>query len=247
MPDTRYAKGPSGSIAYQVIGNGPMDLVIVPGWFSHIDKGWERPAWRTYIEEFVSFARVIIYDKSGTGLSDPVDGVPTVESRADDLRAVLDAAGSERTAVFGFSEGGVIATLFAATYPERVSALILFGTGAGGSLDDLDAVTREKSRNVVAKIRSTIDHWGEGQTIDWTIPSRKDDPEARRAMGAFERAAMSPKMALITYQAVIRQIDMADIHGSVRVPTLVLHRKDDSVPVGLGRALAARISGMSSR
>jgi pimeloyl-ACP methyl ester carboxylesterase/class 3 adenylate cyclase len=243
MPDTRYAKGPSGAIAYQVIGSGPMDLVIVPGWFSHIDKGWERPAWRTYIEEFVSFARVIIYDKSGTGLSDPVDGVPTVESRADDLRAVLDAARSERTAVFGFSEGGVIATLFAATYPERVSALILFGTGAGGSLEDLDAVTREKSRNVVAKIRSTIDHWGEGQTIDWAIPSRKDDPEARRAMGAFERAAMSPKMAVITYQAVIRQIDMADIHGSVRVPTLVLHRKDDSVPVGLGRALAARISG----
>jgi class 3 adenylate cyclase/dienelactone hydrolase len=243
MPDTHYAKGPSGSIAYQVIGKGPMDLVIVPGWFSHIDKSWENPAWRAYIEEFVSFARVIIYDKSGTGLSDPVDGVPTVESRADDLRAVLDAARSERTAVFGLSEGGVIATLFAATYPERVSALILFGTGAGGSLEDLDAVTREKSRNVVAKIRSTIDHWGEGQTIDWANPSRKDDPEARRAMGAFERAAMSPKMALITYQAVIRQIDMADIHGSVRVPTLVLHRKDDSVPVGLGRALAARISG----
>jgi class 3 adenylate cyclase len=96
---------------------------------------------------------------------------------------------------------------------------------------------------VVAKIRSTIYHWGDGQTIDWASPSRKDDAEARRAMGALERAAMSPRMALITYQAVIRQSEMADIHGSVRVPTLVLHRRDDAVPVGLGRALAARIPG----
>jgi class 3 adenylate cyclase len=96
---------------------------------------------------------------------------------------------------------------------------------------------------VLAKIRSTIDHWGEGETIDWAIPSRKDDPEARRTVGAFERAAMSPKMALITWQALLLQLDMADIHGSVRVPTLVVHRKGDAIPVGLGRALAARISG----
>jgi class 3 adenylate cyclase len=243
MPDTRYAKGPSGSIAFQVIGNGQLDLVLVPGWGSHIDKHWDDPSWRAYIEEFASFARVIIYDKLGTGLSDPLDGVPTVESRADDLRTVLDAARSERAAVFGISEGGVVATLFSATYPERVSALILFGTGAGGSLADVDETTKQKSRQLVAKIRSTIDHWGEGQTIDWLIPSRKADPDARRAMGTFERATMSPRMALITYKAVIRQLDMADIHGSVRVPTLVLHRKDDAIPVGLGRALAARISG----
>src|SRR6185312_2752977 len=136
MPDTRYAKGPSGSIAYQVIGDGPMDLVIVPGWCSHIDKHWDDPAWRAYIEEFVSFARVIIYDKRGTGLSDPVDGVPTVENRADDLRTVLDAARSERAALFGFSEGGPISLMFAATYPERVHALVVYGSGAGGRADD---------------------------------------------------------------------------------------------------------------
>ncbi|OBK71088.1 adenylate/guanylate cyclase domain-containing protein [Mycobacterium sp. 1274761.0] len=242
-PDTHYAKGPSGNIAYQVIGKGPIDLVVVPGWCSHIDKHWEDPAWRAYMGELTSFARLIIYDKPGTGLSDPVDGVPTVENRADDLRTVLDACGSARAAVLGYSEGGVIATLFAATHPERVSALILYGTGAGGKLGDLDAATKEKSRNVIAKIRSTIDHWGEGQTIDWTIPSRKDDPDARRTAGAFERAAMSPKMALITYQALVRQADMADIHGSIRVPTLVLHRRGDAIPVGLGRALAKRIPG----
>ena len=94
-PQTHYAKGPEGDIAYQVVGDGPMDLVVVPGWFSHIDLQWDNPLWRTYIGELASFARVILYDKRGTGLSDPVDGVPTVENRADDLRAVMDAAGIE--------------------------------------------------------------------------------------------------------------------------------------------------------
>ena len=131
QPQTHYAKGPEGDIAYQVVGDGPMDLVVVPGWFSHIDLQWDNPLWRTYIGELASFARVILYDKRGTGLSDPVDGVPTVENRVDDLRAVMDAAGSERAALFGFSEGGPISLLFAATYPERVRALILYGTGAG--------------------------------------------------------------------------------------------------------------------
>jgi pimeloyl-ACP methyl ester carboxylesterase len=227
-PDTHYAMGPSGNIAYQIVGDGPIDLVIVPGWCSHIDKQWENPSWRAYIGEFTSFARVILYDKTGTGLSDPLDGVPTVESRADDLRTVLDTAGSERAAVFGFSEGGVIGTFFAATYPERVSALVLYGTGAGGAGDDLDASTKQGLFEVMSKIRSTIDHWGEGQTIDWAVPSRKDDSEARRTMGAFERAAMSPKMGLITWQALAKQREMADIHGIVRVPTLVLHRKEEA-------------------
>ena len=132
-PQTHYAKGPEGNVAYQVVGDGPIDLVVVPGWFSHVDLQWDDPLWRTYIGELASFARVILYDKRGTGLSDPVDGVPTVENRVDDLRAVMDAAGSERAALFGFSEGGPISLLFAATYPERVRALVLYGTGAGGA------------------------------------------------------------------------------------------------------------------
>ena len=136
QPETRYAEGPEGNIAYQVVGDGPMDLVVVPGWFSHVDMLWGDPGWASFVGDFASFARVILYDKRGTGLSDPVDGVPTLESRIDDLRAVLDAAGSERAALFGFSEGGPISVLFAASYPQRVSALILYGTYAGGSIDD---------------------------------------------------------------------------------------------------------------
>src|SRR4051795_13743930 len=154
MPDTHYAKGPSGDIAYQVIGEGPIDLVIVPGWISHIDKQWDDQSWRGFIEELSSFARVIIYDKSGTGLSDPVDGVPTVENRADDLRAVLDAAGSDRPALFGFSEGGLISTLFAATFPEHVRALVLYGTSAGGAPDDIDAAAQLRAFELISTLRS---------------------------------------------------------------------------------------------
>jgi pimeloyl-ACP methyl ester carboxylesterase len=130
QPETRYAKGPEGNIAYQVVGDGPMDLVVVPGWFSHVDMLWGDPGWASFVGEFASFARVILYDKRGTGLSDPVDGVLTLESRVDDLRAVLDAAGSERAALFGFSEGGPISVLFAASYPERVIARCRLSPGS---------------------------------------------------------------------------------------------------------------------
>jgi pimeloyl-ACP methyl ester carboxylesterase len=136
QPETRYAQGPGGDIAYQVVGDGPLDLVVVPGWISHVDLMWHDPGWTTFVSELASFARVILYDKRGTGLSDPIDIIPTLESRTDDLRAVLDAAGSERAALFGYSEGGPIGILFAATYPERVRALVLFGSYACGSLED---------------------------------------------------------------------------------------------------------------
>ncbi len=241
-PPTHYAKGPEGEIAYQVVGDGPMDLVVVPGWISHIDLQWDNPLWRTYIGELASFARVILYDKRGTGLSDPLDGVPTVESRADDLRAVMDAAGVERAALFGFSEGGPISLLFTATYPERVRALILYGTGAGDPSEGADAV-RARLRETLMRIRRSIDHWGQGLTIDWAAPTLRDDAAARKRVAALERAAMSPKMALVNWQAIFRQFDMRDIAGSVGVPTLVLHRKHDSIPVELGRALAAAIPG----
>lgn len=125
QPQTRYAKGPEGNIAYQVVGDGTMDLVIVPGWISHLDLMWSDPGWPTFIGELASFARVILYDKRGTGLSDPVDSVPTLDSRADDLRCVLDAADCDRVALLGFSEGGPISVLFAATYPQRIRALVL--------------------------------------------------------------------------------------------------------------------------
>ena len=216
-----------------------MDLVMVPGWFSHIDMQWDDPQWRTFIGELVSFARVILYDKRGTGLSDPVDGVPTVENRVDDLRAVMDAAESRRAALFGFSEGGPISLLFAATYPERVRALILYGTGLGST----DLAVQAEVGETIMRLRRTIDHWGEGQTIDWAAPSLRDDAMARKRIGALERAAMSPKMALLTWQAVTRQPDLRHIAKSVGVPTLVLHRKHDAIPIEMGRELAATIPG----
>ena len=239
QPQTHYAKGPAGDVAYQVVGDGPMDLVMVPGWFSHIDMQWDDPQWRAFIGELVSFARVILYDKRGTGLSDPVDGVPTVENRVDDLRAVMDAAESRRAALFGFSEGGPISLLFAATYPERVRALILYGTGLGST----DLAVQARVAETMMRLRRTIDHWGEGQTIDWAAPSLRDDAMARKRIGALERAAMSPKMALLTWQAVTRQPDLRHIAKSVGVPTLVLHRKHDAIPIEMGRELAATIPG----
>jgi class 3 adenylate cyclase/pimeloyl-ACP methyl ester carboxylesterase len=241
QPETRYAKGPEGNLAYQIVGDGPTDLVIVPGWFSHVDLLWGDPGWVSFVGALASFARVILYDKLGTGLSDPVDGVPTLESRADDLRAVLDAANSDRSALFGFSEGGAISVLFAATYPERVRALVLYGAFAAGSVDDDGSPARAKWIEHVTGLRASIDHWGEGRTVDWAAPSVSRSALYRRAVGALERAGMSPRMALLSWQAGISQVDVRDILGSVRVPTLVLHRRDEVVPLEYGRELAAKI------
>jgi pimeloyl-ACP methyl ester carboxylesterase len=202
---------------------------------------WSDPGWPTFIGELASFARVILYDKRGTGLSDPVERVPTLESRTDDLRAVLDAAGCDRVALLGFSEGGPISVLFAATYPQRVRALVLLGTFASGLLDDDGSPGRAKWIELMARVRATIDHWGEGLTIDWAAPSLSQRLASRQAVGALERAGMSPKMALLTFQAILTQVDVRDILSSVHVPTLVVHRKNDAIPVEFARELAAKV------
>jgi pimeloyl-ACP methyl ester carboxylesterase len=181
--ETRYANGPEGNLAYQVVGDGPMDLVVVPGWFSHVDMLWGDPGWASFVGELASFARVILYDKLGTGLSDPVDGVPTLESRADDLRAVLDAAGSDRSALFGFSEGGPISVLFAASYPDRVRALVLYGTFASGAVDNDGSPSRTKWLEHLTNLRASIDHWGEGRTVDWAAPSVSHSALYRQGRG----------------------------------------------------------------
>jgi class 3 adenylate cyclase/pimeloyl-ACP methyl ester carboxylesterase len=241
QPETHYAKGPEGNIAYQVVGDGPTDLVVVPGWFSHIDLLWGDPGWTTFVGELASFSRLILYDKRGTGLSDPIDRVPTLESRVDDLRVVLDAVGSDQTVLFGFSEGGPIGALFAASYPDRVRALVLYSSFANGSLEDDGSPGRAKWIAYMHQVRATIDHWGEGQTVDWAAPSLSHNALFRRATGALERAGMSPKMALLTWQGNLSKVDVRDVLGSVRVPTLVLHRKGDLIPVEFGRELAANI------
>jgi class 3 adenylate cyclase/alpha-beta hydrolase superfamily lysophospholipase len=241
QPETRYAKGPGGNTAYQVVGDGPVDLVIVPGWLSHVDLMWSDPGWTTFIGELASFARVILYDKRGTGLSDPIDGVPTLESRADDLRAVLDAAGSDRAALFGYSEGGPISVMFAATYPDRVLSLILFGAYANGSVDDDGSPGRAKWIQLMTRVQASVDHWGEGLTLDWAAPSLRNSTAHRMGAGALERAAMSPRMARLTLDAVLTKAKVQDILGSVSVPTLVLHRKDEAIPVEFAREIAEKI------
>src|SRR5881396_1552932 len=138
VPKTKYARSGDVSIAYQVAGKGPIDLVYVPGWVSNIETAWEDPNVSRFLERLVSFSRLILFDKRGTGLSDrvPIDQLPTLEQRMDDVRAVMDSVGSERGALFGASEGGVMCMLFAATYPKRTSALLVYGGFARGLADD---------------------------------------------------------------------------------------------------------------
>ena len=134
-PTTRYAKSGDVHIAYQVVGEGPLDLVLVPGWVSHVENAWEEPSFARFLRRLTSFCRLILLDRRGTGLSDPVATLPTLEQRMDDVRAVMDAAGSEHATLFGISEGGPMCILFAATYPDRTAALVLYGTFARGLSD----------------------------------------------------------------------------------------------------------------
>jgi class 3 adenylate cyclase len=242
-PETHYAKGPGGDIAYQVVGDGPIDLVIVPGWVSHVDLMWVDPGWRRFNDELASFARVILYDKLGTGLSDPLVELPTLESRTDELRAVLDATGSDRPALFGISAGGPTSVMFAASYPQRVAALVLYGSFANGSLEPDGSQARATWIERMNQVRTSIDHWGEGTTIDWAGPSLRTNARYREGFGAFERAAMSPKMALLSWQSHLRLIDVRDVLSSVHVPTLVLHRKDEAIPVEFAYEFARGIAG----
>jgi pimeloyl-ACP methyl ester carboxylesterase len=133
QPETKYTQSGDISVAYQVVGDGPLDLLIVPGFISHVEQAWESPAYSRFLQRLASFSRLILFDKRGTGLSDRIAGIPTLEHRMDDVRAVMDATGSERAALFGISEGGPMSILFAATYPGRFSALVLYGSIARGA------------------------------------------------------------------------------------------------------------------
>jgi pimeloyl-ACP methyl ester carboxylesterase len=237
-PQTRYAPCGDLSIAYQVIGDGPRDLIIVPGWLWHIELYWNDPGYHRFMQGLTDFARVIAYDKRGTALSDPVPAAPSLDERMDDVRAVLDAVGSERATVFGISEGGSIGALFAATHPDRTEALILYGAPVCGLQEGAPAAERWGA--LLKHIRGTIDRWGEGETLGWGAPSI-DSPVGRRATGLVERAAMSPAMARANCVANIDRVDVRPILPSVSVPTLVLHRRDDPIPIEHGRYYAEHI------
>ena len=239
-PKTRYVTNGDVSIAYQVSGDGPLDLVLVPGFISHLELDWTNPAIVEYLEALMSFSRLIRFDKRGTGMSDPVPGVPTLEDRMEDVRAVMDAAGSERAALFGLSEGGPMAALFAATYPERTSALILYGSFAcGGATPEEGGITDAN----YPQILDMLDEWGDGKILDIFAPSVVADDATRRLVGTYERMAASPGMARALIQAA-RELDVRPVLPSIQVPTLVLHRKDEMVsPVEAARYMAAQIPG----
>jgi pimeloyl-ACP methyl ester carboxylesterase len=241
-PDTHYARSGDVNIAYQVVGDGPLDLVFVMGWVSHLDYFWAEPAFAAFLSRLASFSRLIVFDKRGTGLSDPVTSLPTLEQRIDDVRAVLEAVGSREAALFGVSEGGPLCALFAATYPERTRALVTFGTYARRlrAHDYPWGPTPEEHDRFCEQIR---DHWGEPVGLDERAPSRAQDPEFRKWWATYLRMGASPGTA-IALTRMNAAVDVRHVLPAVRVPTLVLHRRGDRcLRVEEGRYVAAQIPG----
>jgi class 3 adenylate cyclase len=241
MPvDTHYARSGDLRIAYQVIGQGPLDLVFVPGFISNLDLYWDEPNMARFLSRLSAFSRLILFDKRGTGLSDRLGNLPTLEERMDDVRAVMDAVGSRKAALFGISEGGAMSMLFAATYPERTQALILYGTYADFHTWVLP---RDRFETFLDKIDRT---WGQGESLAAFAPTKVADERFRQWWARFERLSASPS-SVITLMRMNSQIDVRHILPTIRVPTLVLHRTGDTrVNVEGGRYLAANIPGAKS-
>ena len=237
VPETRYAKSGDVHIAFQVAGEGPLDLVFVPGFISNLDLMWENPAAARFLHRLAGYSRLILFDKRGTGLSDRVTDLPTLEQRMDDVRAVMDAARSKAAALFGISEGGPMSMLFAATYPERTRALVLYGSYANFNEWVLPP---EQLKDFIALVESG---WGTGATLPAFAPSLANSEEARRRWARFERAGASPS-AVIALMRMNAEIDIRGIVPAIRVPTLVIHRAGDvRVNVLAGRYLGQRIPG----
>lgn len=239
--DTKYARSGDISIAYQVLGDGPIDLVLVPGIVSHVEFFHELPGYTAFLERLARFARVITFDKRGSGLSDRPPRVGTLEERMDDMRAVMEAVGSERAAVHGWSEGGPMSILFAATYPERVSHLVLGGTFACfvGDARHGEVMVPELFEPLVAAV---VEQWGDGTFGRLLAPTAARDRSALEMFARVERYSASPQTVKGLWDAV-RDIDVRPILPSVRVPTLVLRREDEALPEHASRYLADHIPG----
>jgi pimeloyl-ACP methyl ester carboxylesterase len=240
-PQTRYARSGDVHIAYQVSGEGEHDLVYIAGFLSHVELFWENPAFTRLLERLGRFCRVIVFDKRGMGLSDPVTEVPTLEQRVDDVLAVMDAAGSERAVLFGASEGAPLALLMAATHPERVTKLVTMGAMARSTeADDFPwAAPADALRD--ASLEFMVPFWGTGASIDIFSPSLADDPGAREWQGRLERGAASPGMIAGLFLMFL-EIDVRDVVPSVRVPVLLFHRRGDrAVNVRQSRWLAEHL------
>jgi class 3 adenylate cyclase len=230
LPDTRYAVSGEVNIAYQVMGDGPIDIILVPGIASHVEFQHEFAGYTAFLRRLSSFARVVTFDKRGQGLSDRVADAASLEQRIDDVGAIMDEIGSKQAVLLGFSEGSPMSALFAASYPDRVSKLILFGGYASANLPEEVVAQRAKL-------------WGTGAMIRALSPDKATDQDAVGQFAKFERLSCS-RGAIKAYMALVAGIDVRPILPAVRVPTLVLHRGTDAlVPVASGRALAAQIPG----
>jgi pimeloyl-ACP methyl ester carboxylesterase len=243
-PEVHYARSGDVNVAYQVVGSGPVDLVFVMGWVSHLEYFWNEPSFAKFLTRLASMSRLILFDKRGTGLSDPVptSELPTLEQRMDDVRAVMESAGSRKAVLLGVSEGGPLCTLFAATYPEKTDALVMIGSYAR-RLRDEDyrwGPTREERDTFC---RTLLNEWGGPVGIDERAPSVAQDPVFRSWWASYLRMGASPGAAV----ALTRMNSDTDVRGvlpSIRVPTLVLHRSGDRcLLVDEGRYLASRIPG----
>jgi pimeloyl-ACP methyl ester carboxylesterase len=242
MPETKYARSGNINIAYQVIGNGPLDLVVVMGWVSNLEYNWEELGLSKFLNRLAGFSRLIIFDKRGTGLSDRVSQLPTLEERMDDVRAVMDAAGSKRAAILGISEGGPMCALFAATYPERVISLVMYGTYAKRiwSPDYPWAPTPEERQTFLDAVKN---NWGGIVDLETLAPGVMNDEKFKQWFATYLRLSASPRDALALAK-MNTEIDVRNILHAIHTPTLVLHRTGDrDINIGGGRFIANEIPG----
>jgi class 3 adenylate cyclase len=240
-PAARYARSGDLHIAYLTAGDGPIDLVWVPPWITQIEYLWEEPTIAAALERICRFARVIMFDRRGAGLSDPMVGAPTFEEQMDDVLAVLEATGSERAALFGAIEGGPMAIMFAATHPERTTALVLYSTFArSGWAPGYEWTWKKEQRD--ARNAEVVKHWGEGWVVREVAPSRRGDERFLEWAGRLERLAASPG-TITQMLELIGSWDVREVLPTIRVPTLVMHRRDDTfMNVEHSRYLAEHIA-----
>ena len=241
-PRTQYARSGDLSIAYQVVGDGPIDLLFVPGWISQVEHSWEEPALARFFERLSTFSRLILFDRRGTGLSDTLTGPPTREDELEDAIAVLDAAGSERTAILAWAAGGATGALLTARHPERVGALVMYAAIVSTTAaPDYDWThTREQRDGFIDEL---VGSWGEGNRIAAFAPSMDGDQRFRGWLSRMERLAASPGTIRAIFEAA-SNVDVREVLPTIRVPTLVLHRdRDQAIDVRHSRYVAEKVPG----
>jgi class 3 adenylate cyclase len=242
VPQTRYATTADGvHIAYQVLGDGPVDFVYVGPWVTHLEYRWDLPRYASYLRRIASFSRLILFDKRGFGLSDPVpsDQLPNLETRMDDLRAVMDGVGSERAVIYGASESGMLDLLFAATYPERTLALVIHGSYPSGRWEP-EAPWGWREDELAERHAAIERSWGTEEFVKWEFPEMADDPQLLQWFTTYTRRGASPG-AVIVADHMEYDTDVRDVLSAIHVPTLIMHRIEDDPEAN--RYMAEQIPG----